>query len=151
MKIKDCIEKTYCLYASDWHLTIMLLPFISKKLCEKDRIYMKFENSIEDKIKQLTNRLRISNKDEINDISWNMEISDEDFCTNERIYIIAGSGEYMDDMNNKISQYYKNKDCKVSIINCFDVCAGAENSDLLTNRAYNKILTTKGESIISSQ
>ena len=151
MEVKNCIEKTYCLYASDWHLTVMLLPFISKKLYEKDRIYMKFENSIEDKVKQLTDRLKFKNKNEIDDIKWNMELNDEDYSMNEKIYIVAGTKEYMEDMNKKINLYYKNRDCNVKIINCFDICTGEENSDLLRNKTYRSVLTTKGESVISRQ
>ena len=151
MEKNDCIEKTYCLYASEWHLTIMLLPFISKKLYEKDRIYMKFENSIEDKIKQLTNKLEFKNKDEINDIHWNMEINDDEYTPNEKIYIVAGSNEYMEDMNKKINQYYKDKDGNVKIINCFDIETINENVELFNDKTYINRLTTKGESLISSQ
>lgn len=151
MKFENYIEKTYCLYASEWHLAIMLLPFISNKLCENDKIYMKFENSIEDKIKQLTSKLKIKNKNEINDINWNMEMNDDDFSTNEKIYIVAGSNEYIENMNNKINQYYMNRDVKVQIINCFDISVVEENNDFSIGRKYNKVLTTKGESFISSQ
>ena len=151
MENNDCIEKTYCLYASEWHLTIMLLPFISKKLFEKDRIYMKFENSIEDKMKQLVDKLDFRNKDELNNIQWNIEINDEDYTQNERIYIVAGSNEYMEDMNKKINLFYKNKESNVEIINCFDIEKIEKKSELLRDESYINILTTKGETLISSQ
>ena len=48
MKLNKCIEKVCCFYASDWHLTVMLLPYINKNIDEKNKIYMKFEHSIED-------------------------------------------------------------------------------------------------------
>ena len=151
MKFKNWIEKTYCLYASEWHLAIMLLPFISNKLCEKDKIYMKFENSIEDKFKQLTSKLKMKNKNEINDIKWNMEMSDDDYSPNEKIYIVAGSNEYIEDMNNKINQYYVGKDSNVRIVNCFDISVIEENTNFSISIEYNKVLTTKGESFISAQ
>lgn len=151
MENNDCIKKTYCLYASEWHLTIMLLPFISKKLFEKDRIYMKFENSIEDKMKQLVDKLDFRNKDELNNIQWNIEINDEDYTQNERIYIVAGSNEYMEDMNKKINLFYKNKESNVEIINCFDIEKIDKKSELLRDESYINILTTKGETLISSQ
>lgn len=142
------IEKTYCLYASDWHLTIMLLPFISKKLYQKDKIFMKFENSIEDKMKILTAKLGFKNKDEINEIKWGMEINDEDESENEKIYVIAGSKKYMDDMNKKISSYYRNKETKVKIINCFDIMTNSETGESLSDKEYDSVLTTSGENII---
>ena len=149
MKIENCIERTYCLYASEWHLTVMLLPFISKKLYEKNRIYMKFENSIEDKMNKLTERLKIKNKDEIKDIKWNLELNDEDYSMNEKMYIVAGSDQYIEEMNQSIIEYYKNKDCKVKIINCFDICADKEKHNLIIDKNYVSTLTTRGESAIS--
>ena len=151
MKNKNCIERTYCLYASDWHLTVMLLPFISKKLNEKNRIYMKFENSIEDKFNKLTDRLKMKNKNEIKDIKWNLELNDEEYSINEKVYIVAGSNEYIDDMNKKIIKYYRNKECKVKIINCFNICTDKENNDFVIDKTYVSALTTKGESVISYQ
>lgn len=147
---KNCnIEKTYCLYASDWHLTIMLLPFISKKLYEKDRVFMKFENSIEEKMKQLTNKLGFKNKDEINDIRWGMEINDDDESDNEKLYIVAGSKEYMEEMNRKIAEYYNDKDTKVKVINCFNIVNDTDNCDAIGNGEYHSVLTTSGENVIS--
>ena len=59
MKLNKCIEKVCCFYASDWHLTVMLLPYINKNIDEKNKIYMKFEHSIEDKMKILLGKLQI--------------------------------------------------------------------------------------------
>jgi len=150
MENNNCIEKTYCLYASDWHLTIMLLPFISKKLQENEKIYMKFENSIEDLIKTLTNKLELKNKDEINDISWNMELNDEEYSNKERIYIISGSKEYIDENNKRIEQYYKDKEIKVKIVNCLLFSGKEDQIRAIENCKYNSLLNTKGESTIST-
>ena len=149
MDFNKYIEKTYCLYASDWHLTIMLLPFISRKLQEKDRIFMKFENSIEEKMKQLTSKLGFKNKDEINDIRWGMEINDDDESDNEKLYIVAGSKEYMEEMNRKIAEYYNDKDTKVKVINCFNIVNDTDNCDAIGNGEYHSVLTTSGENVIS--
>ncbi|MBQ3407824.1 MAG: hypothetical protein IJH12_01290 [Clostridia bacterium] len=146
MESDNHIEKTYCLYASDWHLTIMLLPFINKNLDENSKIYMKFENSIEDKVRLLTNKMEIKNKDEIKEMKWNAEISDEDYSRNKKIYIVSGSNEYITEMNRKIEQYYGKRNDEVKIINCLDVL---ENRKAIKKFKYNNILTTKGETAIN--
>ena len=151
MEDNNWIEKTYCLYASEWHLTIMLLPFISKKLCENDRIYMKFENSIEDKIKQLTRKLNLKNKDDIDDIRWNMEINDDEYSSNEKIYIVAGSNEYIENMNKRINQFYRSKDRNIKIINCFNIETVKMNHNFFDDKSYINKLTTQGETLISAQ
>ena len=150
MDFNKYIEKTYCLYASDWHLTIMLLPFISRKLQEKDRIFMKFENSIEDKMKLLTNKLGFKNEDEINEISWGMEINDEEESDDERIYIVAGTKEYMDEMNSMINNYYREKSIKIKIINCFDIMKGEKDEELPNIEVYDSFLTTNGETAVNA-
>ena len=128
----------------------MVLPFISKKLREKDRIFMKFESSIEDKRRQLTDKLDFKNKDEINNIRWNVEFNDDDSTPNEKIYIVAGSNKYMEEMNKRIHQYYKNRDTNVKIINCFDIQIMDEKHDFINEKLYVNKLTTKGEFLIGS-
>lgn len=145
MESKNRIEKTYCLYASDWHLAIMLLPFISNELNEKNRVYMKFEKNIKDKINKLTNKLKIRNKNEINNISWGIEINDEEYTDKEKIYIVSGDDEYMLDMNKKIELYYSERNDKVKIINCFDITSSEGKKCLDNIGDYTKVLTTKGE------
>ena len=49
MKLNKYIQKSCCFYASDWHLTVMLLPYINNKVQENCSIYMKCENNIEEK------------------------------------------------------------------------------------------------------
>lgn len=149
MDYNNCIEKTYCVYASDWHLTIMLLPFISKKIQENERIYMKFENSIEDLFKILTNKLELKNKDEINDISWNMELNDEEYSDNERVYIVSGSKEYIDENNKRIENYYGSKNIRVRIVNCFFFSEQEAPEFAFNDSSYKSVLTTKGESALN--
>ena len=50
MKLNKYIQKSCCFYASDWHLTVMLLPYINNKVQENCSIYMKCENNIEEKM-----------------------------------------------------------------------------------------------------
>lgn len=145
MKLKKCIEKTYCMYASEWHLAVMLLPFISKNLKEQNKVYMEFEESIEDKINILLDKLEIQNKNEVKGIKWNNAVSDEEYCDNDRIYIISGNKEYIDKMNEKIEKYYADKDDKIRLINCYELSGNINQAGFIDESKYDKKLNTKGE------
>ena len=70
MKLNKYIQKLCCFYASDWHLTVMLLPYINNKVEENCSIYMKCENNIEEKMNILLNKLTLKNKKNIMNINW---------------------------------------------------------------------------------
>lgn len=145
MKLDNCIEKTCCLYASDWHLAVMLLPFISDKLKENNKIFMKFQDSIEDKIEQLLGKLELKNKSDIEKISWSNEIREEEYTDKDKIYIVSGSDEYIENMNSKIEQFYANMKEKVQIIDCFHVTENRFQNGYVEKIDFNKMLTTRGE------
>ncbi len=149
MKLNKCIEKTCCFYASDWHLTVMLMPYISRKI-EDCKIYMKFENSIEENISVLLEKLKIKNKEKIKEISWNGEVNEDDFSQNEKIYIISGSEEYITEENNIIEKYYNNRADKIKVINCYEILNQANLCGIINKYHYKRILNTKGEISIDS-
>lgn len=145
MKLNKCIEKTCCFYASDWHLTVMLLPYLNKKIEEKDKVYMKFEKSIEENVTILLGKLEIKNKEDIKQLSWNEEVNEDEYCENEKIYIISGSEEYIKEKNNIIEQYYSNKVDKIKIINCYEISEKTNLYEIVEKYKYKHVLNTKGE------
>lgn len=149
MKLNKCIKKVCCFYASDWHLTVMLLPYISKKIKENNKVYMRFENSIEENFNALLNKLDLKNKEDIESISWNQNINEEEPCEKDKIYIISGNEEYIKQKNNSIEQYYRNKDDNIKIINCFEVDKIGNLNDIISKYRYTSILNTNGESNIA--
>ena len=148
MKLNKCIEKVCCFYASDWHLTVMLLPYINKNIDEKNKIYMKFEHSIEDKMKILLGKLQIKNEKNIRNIDWNGNVGEEEVCENKKVFIISGSEEYIKEKNDLIEQYYCNSDDRVKIINCYNVSEEKNLNNIIQNNKYQNDLNTKGESKI---
>lgn len=148
MKLNKCIEKVCCFYASDWHLTVMLLPYINKNIDEKNKIYMKFEHSIEDKMKILLGKLQIKNEKNIRNIDWNGNVGEEEACENKKVFIISGSEEYIKEKNDLIEQYYCNSDDRVKIINCYNVSEEKNLNNIIQNNKYQNVLNTKGESKI---
>lgn len=145
MKFNNSIEKTCCIYASDWHLAVMLLPFISKSLKENNKVYMKFQDSIEDKIHQLLEKLELKNRADIEKISWNLDVGEEELSDNNKIYIVSGNDDYIKHMNRKIEQYYNNKEEKIQIIDCFHIVENESLMEIGKEKNYKKVLTTNGE------
>lgn len=148
MKLNKCIEKVCCFYASDWHLTVMLLPYINKNIDEKNKIYMKFEHSIEDKMKVLLGKLQIKNEKNIRNIDWNGNVGEEEVCENKKVFIISGSEKYIKEKNDLIEQYYCNSDDRVKIVNCYNVSEEMNLNNIIQNNKYQNVLNTKGESKI---
>lgn len=147
MKCKNThIEKTCCFYASDWHLTVMLLPYINNKVESNNSIYMKCENDIKEKMAELLNKLQIKNKNDILKISWNNQTNEDDqFSNKEKIYIVSGDEEYISSTNQNIEQYYNEKNTKVKIINCYKMIENCNVNSIINKNGYKKILNTKGE------
>lgn len=147
MKLNKHIQKLCCFYASDWHLTVMLLPYINSKIEENTSIYMKCENNIEEKMETLLDKLLIKNKESIKNINWN-ETVEEEYDDKEKIYIVSGNETYIETKNNLIEQYYMNKETKVKIINCYELSEKNDLNDIIEKNGYTQILNTKGESAI---
>lgn len=148
MKLKKYIQKLCCFYASDWHLTVMLLPYISKKINENSSIYMKCENDIKQKLEILLNKLSVKNEKRIMSMSWNNTVNEDETDSREKIYIISGSEEFIENKNKEIEEYYQNKDENIKIINCYEVNENCRLKDIIEENGYTKILNTKGEEFI---
>ncbi|MBO5349725.1 MAG: hypothetical protein J6A89_07930 [Clostridia bacterium] len=151
MKLEKYIQKLCCFYASDWHLTVMLLPYINNKIEENSSIYMKCENSIEEKMNVLLNKLDIKNKRNIMNINWNNKVQEESNDDNEKIFIVSGNDNYIENTNEIIEQYYKDKEVPVKIINCYEISEQNNLNDIIHQKGYTQILNTKGENKIDSK
>lgn len=149
MKLNKYIQKLCCFYASDWHLTVMLLPYINSKIEENTSIYMKCENNIEEKMETLLDKLLIKNKESIKNINWK-ETVEEEYDDKEKIYIVSGTENYIETKNKLIEQYYMNKETKVKIINCYELSENNNLNEIIEKNGYTQILNTKGESTIES-
>lgn len=115
------ITKYYCLYVSDFHLEMILLPYIKNNMY-KSNVIVFTENSLKDSLKILLERtnLKLEDKNEILNIkNWNTCKLEERYKENEEyIIIINGNNDY----RNKIHKELENiPNCKFSIIDCYDL------------------------------
>lgn len=132
-------KKYCCFYASDFHLEMILLPYIKDNL-GKSRILICTQDNLSESIKQVLDRTNFSDieKEEILNINWNkMQIDLSNIKEND-IVIINGEKKYIDDINNKILNL---KLKNITIINCYDINKIKENRFDIT-REYEGVLNT---------
>lgn len=122
MITKECESKKYCVfYASDFHLEMILLPYIKKNI-HKDKFMIFTEENLSESMKILLNRTNL-NQDEkksMLDLDWDKKENKkivENNLENSTI-IINGSSKYISKINEEIS---KMNPKKVNIIDCYSI------------------------------
>ena len=79
------IKKLCNFYVSDLHLSVMLLPYISKQINEDVEITTIFEKNEKQNIEVVLDKLNIKNKEKILDINW---INSKNYTSEEINHII---------------------------------------------------------------
>lgn len=135
-----------CLFCvSDYHLEMILLPYIIEKKDEYKTIVFT-ESNLEDSINVLLTKVNLKEEDKkiIKNIDWNKNDSlkfkqIKKIIDNKLDIIINGSYEYIKLINNKLEKII-NKNTE--IVDCFHI--GSTDLDVLElSKKYNCILNTK--------
>lgn len=146
MITKECSIKKTCLFCvSDYHLEMILLPYIKEKI-DDSNIIIFTENDLEESVNVLLTKINLDEKykDKIKRLSW--KHTDDlymDGINNEKdknVYIIInGSYNYIELVNNKIREFVK-KD--VEVVDCIHI--GDTDIDITDiSKKYEKILNTQ--------
>lgn len=110
------IKRMCSFYASDFHLEMIILPYIEEKIKENKSIKIVTENSLEESMKVLLSKINLKNKDEILKINWtSSDISDINNISDDTVIIINGTEEFIRKKNKELQQKIQN----IEIINCF--------------------------------
>lgn len=154
MNTKENLKKLCSFYVSDIHFGTMILPYISKKLEEKNGIYTVFEKDMCKNIEKITSNLNLNKeiKEEIHHIDWNKKTQKNDIKSyinglksGNDIVLVMGNKKYIDRANKQIEkQIKKEKLKKITIINCYDVEVFNKNIEEIL-KSHNGILNTLGE------
>ena len=107
------IKKVCSFYASDFHLEMIILPYISDKIRENKEIKIVTENSLKESMKVLLSKINIKNKEEILNIDWENRNIDE--VNSNTVLIINGTEKFIEEKNEEL----KTNDKNIEIINCF--------------------------------
>lgn len=154
--MENNIKKVCCLYVSDWHLSVMLLPYINKQINEDVEITTIFNNDVEKNIKLLVEKLNLKNSEKILNLDYGIKenndyIEIEKILKNknkkEQLIIINGNEEQIEETNKNIEEYIKKNNIEnknIKIINCYDVSNISTSLEDVMSR-YKTILNTTGE------
>lgn len=128
-------EKTCCFYVSDFHLEMILVPYINEKIDEDITILT--EKKLSETLKILISKMNLKeeNKQKILKLGWDGE---EEIKENSNI-IIIGSKEFIRNKNEEL----ENKNV-LSVLDCYDF---EEEKDDMENivKQYHNTLNTIGK------
>ena len=114
---KEHIQKKCCFYASDFHLEMTIVPYISKKIKENKNIVIITQNKLEDSVKILISRMNIKNKEEILQLDWNNNKINKISEKSNLVIITNGNKEFIENKNKEIENILREKEAE--IINCY--------------------------------
>ena len=154
-KLENSPERICGFYVSDWHLAVMLLPYINKEINKGTKITTVFQNNMKNNIETLVRKLNLKNEKEILQIDWNTKnnsileryIKENLSSGEENLFIINGDKEYVEKSNEKVIEYIgKNKTKKnfIKIVDCYEV---EQNEEKMYNiiKMHDCVLNTSGE------
>jgi len=153
--------KKFCnFYVSDVHLSVMLLPYLSKQINEDVKITTIFEELDKENIEKILDKLNVKNKEKLLKINWfnktnNCNVNKEIEATiisnlnsdNKNIIIIGGKRNFILENNKKVLQYIEDNNNsldEIKIINCYDINENDVNMKAIVEN-YDGILNTSGE------
>ena len=151
-KNQETKEKICAFYASDYHFEMISLPYIERKLEEKNEVIILTENNLEETIKILISRMNLAEekKKRILDINWNnddltkfKQIKEKLEKNKNMIIFVKGKENYIKNINRNIETWINIAD-HVKVINCYDMEEISEKLDDIMDQ-YKKILSTSGE------
>lgn len=151
------IKKLCNFYVSDLHLSVMLLPYLSKQINEDVEITTIFEKLDKENIEAVLEKLNVKNKEEILNINWfnsnkdtyeKIENTiDKSINSNKKTTIIIGGNKnYISKNNETIMKYLNSKKniSNIKIIDCYNVEeVGMDMKSIV--KKYDGLLNTSGE------
>lgn len=151
------IKKLCNFYVSELHLSVMLLPYISKQINEDVEITTIFEKLERENIEKILEKLNVKNKEEILNINWfnsnkdtyeKIENTiDKSINENKKVtIIIGGNKKYITENNQNLLKHLEERNAmqNVKIIDCYNIEeVGLEMSSIA--KQYDGVLNTAGE------
>ena len=146
MITKECYIKKTCLFcASDYHLEMILLPYIKERM-DSSNIIIITEKNLVDSIKVLLTKVNLDEKDKekIKSLNWkktdDFKIEEINNMKDKNINIIInGSSNYIESVNKKIKEVLRRD---IEIVDCIHIYdSDIEITEI--SKKYEKILNTQ--------
>ena len=127
------LEKACCFYVSEFHLEMILVPYINEKI-EED-ITILTDKNLRPTIEVLISKMNLKNKEKILELRWEGDTEAKD---NSNI-IIIGSKEFIKKKNEEVELQKA-----ISILDCYDFEEEKDNMNEII-KDYKKALNTLGK------
>jgi len=154
METKENFKKLCSFYVSDIHFGTMILPYISRKIEEKNNVYTVFEKDMYKNIEHIISNLNLNKeiKEEIKGVDWNKKTEKKviknyinDIKNDKQVVIVLGNKKYIDKTNKELNKKIKKENLdEITIINCYDVDLFNEYMGEILS-SHDGILNTVGE------
>lgn len=138
MVVQDERKERLCsFYVSEFHLEMILLPYINEKIKKGEEITILTQKELKETLKILISKMNFEeeNKQKILKLNWD---GDERIKENSNIVII-GSEKYIKEKNKEIES--KNS---ISIVDCYDLEEIKDRMNKISNE-YKNVLNTLGK------
>lgn len=131
------LEKLCCFYVSEFHLEMILLPYINKSLDENKKIFIVSEINLEKSLEILMSKINLkeNRKNEILNLNWkNNSIKNVE---ENSVIIIVGKSKFIKNINEQL------KNRNNIIVDCYNF---EETKDDVReiSKMYEKNLNTRG-------
>jgi len=128
-------EKNCCFYVSDYHLEMILIPYINKKIDED--VSISTEKKLRESVEILMSKINMNdeNKQKILNLGWDGE---EKIKDNSNV-IIIGSNKYIEDKNREMSSLNA-----ISVLDCYNFEEEKDNMKDIV-KLYKNTLNTLGK------
>ena len=143
------LQENLCtFYTSDYHLEMIMLPYINKNLKNNKDVYVFTQDNLDESINHLVKNVNIEDniKKKILNINWKNENEDKYNSlienNNESIIFVKGNEDYIKKVNKNLNQIknYRN----IEIIDCYSLDEVGDKVNIITKN-YENILMTEGK------
>ena len=131
---------------NDYHLAVILVPYIYKAINEEKRVVTFFDRDLEESFDKVinTNKMfwenyQIFKKVDLNKTRFDKLAEKFENVQDDDIVIVAGKDDFIERVNRLLINFHTN----FTIVNCFNVSDIAKNENFKISE-YAKILNTKG-------
>lgn len=134
------IEKACSFYVSDFHLEMILMPCINKKIENNEEVVITTEKDLRESVEILISKMNIkeSNKEKILNLGWNK--SEKLPIDEKKNVIVIGTEQYIQKINKEIE---KSSPDSINIINCYNFEEVKDNINEIV-KSHNESLNTIG-------
>ena len=146
------IEKICSFYASDYHLEMIMIPYINKKIEEQANVEIITEKNLTKTATDVISKINIpeKRKSEIMKIDWSnndIEKIRKNEKNEENVIFVIGKQNYIDNINKEINNMSKDNS-RIKVVNCYSLEDVQNNMPQIVAN-HSKVLNTIEEKEIN--